>query len=217
VGARKGPLPPLFLISDVERLGEARFLHVLEEAIRSGLGMVQLREPSWGEDRVRALVASVRALLARENLRRPLLLVNRRPALALELALDGIHVGGGDPSEVARCRSVAGEELLVGYSAHSLREIGEAERAGADYVTYSPIFGAISKRHVLPAVGLEGLKEACVAATIPVFALGGITPQHALALRDAGAAGAAMMGSILDAPEPVEAVREFLRLWREPR
>ena len=216
MGARHGSLPPLFLISDVERLGEARFLHVLEEAVRSGLGMVQLREPSWPEDRVRALAGSVRALLAREDLRRPLLLVNRRPALALELALDGIHVGGGDPSEVARCRSLTGEDLLVGYSAHSLREIGEAERAGADYVTYSPIFGAISKRHVLPAVGLEGLKEACASTTIPVFALGGVTPRHAVALREAGAAGAGMMGSILDAPEPGEAVSEFLRRWREP-
>lgn len=218
-----GSLPPLILISDAERLGEERFLRACLAAVGAGLRAVLLREPLWDEERVRDLLLGVRDRLARAGAAassppgRPppvRLLVGRRPELARDVGADGVHVGGGRPEDVARARSVVGPEALVGFSAHCAGEIAEAAGRGADYAFFSPIFGAISKRHALPPVGIEGLREACRVSPIPVHALGGVRPEHAGEIRRAGAAGAAMIGAILDAADPAASVRGFLDGWR---
>ena len=177
--------------------------------------MVQVREPSWDEDGVRDLILRVRQAISESGQEAVRVLVNRRPALAAELRLDGVHVGGGRPSDVVLARSRVPSGSLVGYSAHSIPEIIEASRFGADYVTYSPIFGAISKDHPLPAVGVDGLREACRISPVPVLALGGVTPDRAAEVRRAGAAGAAMIGAILDAADPGEATARFLEAWEQ--
>jgi thiamine-phosphate pyrophosphorylase len=212
-----GRLRPLCLISDAARVGEARFLEALAGAARGGLRMVMVREPGWDVDRARALVLSAREVIDRLALDGCLLLIGRRPALAVELGLDGVHVGGGDPEDVSRARALAGPRLLIGYSAHSLEELAAAAARGADYATYSPVFGAISKAHPLPPVGIAGLEAACRRSPIPVYALGGVTPDHAAAVRGAGAAGAAMIGAILDAPDPAVSARAFLAGWEAAR
>ncbi len=204
---------PLVLISDAARVGEARFLDVLCAALEAGLPAVQIREPSWGLDEVSTLVERVLDLVGASGRPDVVLLVSRRAELVERFGLAGVHVGGGRPEAVAAARAIAPRGALVGYSAHSIPEIEEAARHGADYASYSPVFGAISKRHALEPVGLEGLRLACRAATIPVLALGGILPEHAPRIREAGAAGAATIGGILDAEDPGAAVREFLAGW----
>lgn len=209
----RGPAGALQLISDAARVGEATFLRALEAALEAGLRRVQVREPSFGPERLEAFarrVAEVARRGAREDV---LVIVSRRADLVGRLGLAGVHVGGAAPAEVAAARSVVPPGALVGYSAHAVGEIEEAARCGADYATYSPIFGAISKRHALPSVGLEGLRDACARSPIPVYALGGILPEHAGEVRRAGAAGAAMIGGILGAPDPAAAVRRFFELW----
>jgi thiamine-phosphate pyrophosphorylase len=212
-------LPPLILISDAERVGEDRFLDACFAAFGAGLRAVLVREPGWGTERVRDLIRRVREGIPpapRDPGDLPLwLLVGRRPELAQEAGADGVHVGGGRPEEVARARSVVGPDPLVGYSAHAIAELVEVARQGADYAFFSPVFGALSKRHTLVSVGIEGLRRACVASSIPVYALGGVIPAHAGEIRRAGGAGAAMIGAILDASDPAAAVREYLRGWRE--
>jgi thiamine-phosphate pyrophosphorylase len=209
---RRG-LPPLFLISDADRVGVPRFLAALAAAARGGLRMVQVREPAWDPASARSLALQAREVLERVAPGECAVVINRRPALAVELALAGVHVGGGDPAAVGEARSIVGPGRLVGYSAHALDELSGAARHGADYVTYSPVFGALSKVHPLPAAGIEGLREACRRSPVPVYALGGVTPGHAPAVRGAGAAGAAMVGAILDAPDPAGAVSAFLAAW----
>jgi thiamine-phosphate pyrophosphorylase len=217
-------LSPLLLISDVERVGEERFLSALEAAISAGLRMLQVREPGWSEKRLRDLVSRVRERVrdsVPEALPDVLLVLNRRPGqpveLASELDMDGVHLGGGSPERVAAARAVLGPKQLVGYSAHELSELVEAAEGGATYGSYSPVFGALSKEHPLPSVGLVGLELACRRAPLPVYALGGVTPEHAGRLRRSGAAGAAMIGSILDVPDPAVAVRAFLLGWETAR
>lgn len=205
--------PPLGLISDASRVGEERFLEALEASVGAGLRMVQVREPGWERERLIALSLRV-ASLARSLAPGVLTLVNRCwEALPLE-GIDGAHLGGGDPTVLRGARAALGPDLLLGYSAHSLQEAQEAERLGASYVSFSPVFGAISKRHPLRPRGLAELARVARALTIPVFALGGVEPRHALLLREAGASGASMIGGILDAADPAQAVRGFLSLWK---
>lgn len=204
---------PLQLISDAARVGEAKFFEALEAALRAGLRRVQLREPAWDPERFEAFVKDAADFIRNGPWRDALILVSRRADLVDRLGLDGVHVGGGKPEDVRAARAAVRAGSIVGYSAHSIEEILEAARQGADYVSYSPIFGSLSKRHPLEPVGIEGLRRACSASPIPVYALGGILPEHAAEIRRAGAAGAAMIGGILDAADPAAAVRGFLEGW----
>jgi thiamine-phosphate pyrophosphorylase len=204
-------LPRLILISDAARVGEARFLAALEAAARAGLPAVLVREPELEEAAVERLVAAVRATLRAAGREDALVLVGRRPHLAARLGLDGVHLRGGEPHAIAAARELLGPGRLVGCSAHSLVDIEAAAQEGASHVFYSPIFGALSKQHPLPPVGLEGLRAACAGSSVPVYALGGVRPEHGGAVRRAGAVGAAMIGAVLDAADPGEAVVEFLR------
>ena len=197
-------LPPLMLISDAQRVGMPRFLEVLAEAWSAGLPLLQVREPEAEEalDRILSLERPAGARI----------LINRRADLCAPYSLDGVHVGGGRPERVKVARGIVGERL-VGYSGHREEEVFEAARYGADYVTYSPVFGALSKEHALPVLGEDGLRKMCAVSPVPVVALGAVTPERAPAVRRAGAAGMAVIGSIIDAERPGEVVREFLKAW----
>lgn len=213
-GRRPRPLPALCLVSDADRVGEGRFLEALEGAVSGGLRMLQIREPGWDADRIRSLALRAReVLLAGARGEPSCLIIGRRPVLAFNLSAGGVHVGGGDPSRIALARAVVGRGRIVGYSSHTLEEIAEASRLGADYTFYSPVFPPISKTRSLEPLGLDGLETACRTSSIPVFALGGILPQHAAELRRRGASGAAMIGGLLDAADPGSAARTFLDGW----
>jgi thiamine-phosphate pyrophosphorylase len=192
------------LISDAGRVGMSRFLEVLAEAWSAGLLLLQVREPDMEE--------ALDRILSLERPSGARILINRRADLCAPYSLDGVHVGGGRPERVKVARGIVGERL-VGYSGHREDEVFEAARYGADYVTYSPVFGALSKEHPLPALGEDALRRMCALSPVPVVALGAVTPERARAVRRAGAAGMAVIGSIVDAERPGEVVREFLRAW----
>ena len=196
--------PPLMLVSDAQRIGRASFLDALQAGWDHGLEVVQIREPDPEE------------LLVEVAQRRPrgtAIIVNGHADLCLRMGLDGVHVGGGDVRLVRAARYVVGPGAVIGYSAHALDELGPAAEAGADYVTFSPVHGALSKVHPLPAVGVEGLAKACASTSLPVYALGGMTPETTPAVRAAGATGVATIGAVLDVERPGDAVAEFLSAW----
>jgi thiamine-phosphate pyrophosphorylase len=121
---------------------------------------------------------------------------------------DGVHLpSGGSPSE-ARARLLG---ALIGASAHSADEASALLRAGADYVTASPVFLTASKPGYGPALGLDGLARIAGQAPGPVVALGGITAENATACLAAGACGVAVMGEIMRAADPQAAVDRIRR------
>jgi thiamine-phosphate pyrophosphorylase len=102
---------------------------------------------------------------------------------------------------------------LIGSSAHSAHSAAALLRAGADYVTISPIFPTASKPGYGPAIGLDGLARTVAATPGPVVALGGITPDNAGLCRAAGAAGAAVMGEVMRAGDPEATVARLIRAF----
>lgn len=207
-------LPSLYLISDADRVGEERFVDALRAASAAGLGMVLLREPSWRTERLRSLAERLRAELPPASAIllgcRPGASLGERAAVVTSLSLRGAHLGGGIPGEIPRLRRLLGERAWIGYSAHDLDEVLEAFQQGASYVSFSPIFSPRSKPIVGDPRGLEKLRRVCEAADGPVYALGGITPRSAVQVREAGAAGVAVVGAILDASDPGAATRALL-------
>jgi thiamine-phosphate pyrophosphorylase len=132
-----------------------------------------------------------------------------RPRLAAEGGLLIVADPGGPVAAAhlsARFPVPVPRPLLTGRSVHA----GEPIDPGLDYCTYSPIWVTDSKPGYGPAIGLAALGEACAASPVPVYALGGIGgPGRVLAVREAGAAGVAVMGAVMRAGDPEHAVREL--------
>jgi thiamine-phosphate pyrophosphorylase len=122
---------------------------------------------------------------------------------------DGVHLPSGGSPAAARARL---PDALIGASGHSAEEAGALLRAGADYVTVSPIFLTASKPGYGPALGLDGL--ACIVAQVPgpVVALGGITAENTALCLSTGAQGIAVMGEVMRSADPEATVECILRV-----
>ncbi|HTH99004.1 MAG TPA: thiamine phosphate synthase [Stellaceae bacterium] len=202
------PHPPFLLITDRRQAGsrsDEALLAQISGAIAGGVRWVSLREKDLRPGHRLTLLKRLKALAALTN---TTLSVHDDidAAEALEL---GLHLPeGGDPA-VARAR--LGEAALIGVSAHDLAQGRMAALHGADYVTLSPVFESASKPGYGPALGLEGLQKAAAAIPCPVLALGGIALSNLDACLDAGAAGVAVMGEIMRAPDPMASAQALLR------
>jgi thiamine-phosphate pyrophosphorylase len=136
------------------------------------------------------------------------LLVNGRADIARALGAAGVH-RPGDGMSVAALRAVLGEGLVFG-SAHSQAEALALQAAGADAVVLSPIFLTASKPGYGPALGLTYLRAACAKLHIPVYALGGVTPQEVVGCMESGAYGVAVLGGIFAHAAPGEQARAYV-------
>ena len=200
-------LPPLYLIADRATCGDRPMLDVLARAMDAGVRLVQLREKNLDRDVLEALAEQVLSLTARYD---AMLLINAVADIALKIGAQGVHLPGDTLPRGVRDRG--GPLFLIGYSAHTYAELDCAD--GADFVTYSPIFTPGSKPgYDGVEVGLEGLANAVTHSRLPVYALGGITPDRAAKCRTTGCAGVAVMSGILAAKYPAKAVCEFLKVW----
>ena len=106
------------------------------------------------------------------------MIVNDRVDIALAARADGVHLPF-DSIGVAMARRLVGDDMMIGASTHSPPDVASAAREGADFVVFGPVFDPISKGAYRPAWGREGLAAACRAGSVPVYALGGITPERA--------------------------------------
>ena len=132
--------------------------------------------------------------------------VNDRVDVALLAGADAVHLGQEDlPLAAARRRSAA---LRVGVSTHNLEQARAAAAAGADYLGFGPVFATGTKQNPDPVVGLDGLRAACAAVSVPVVAIGGLTAATAGAAIAAGAAAVAVIGAVVGAADVEKAARE---------
>lgn len=176
-------------------------LTVLEKALQSGISLFQLREKGEGA------LAGQDLLQFAENSRdlcaeyKVPFLINDDVELALAVGADGVHIGQDD-LESGQARALIGKEKLLGVSVHSLAEAKIAVRAGADYLGMGPIYGTRSKADAKRPAGTKGIEEVIsYFPSVPIFGIGGITPQNADALWQSGAAGIAVISSIAAAED----------------
>jgi thiamine-phosphate pyrophosphorylase len=140
------------------------------------------------------------------------LVVNDRVDIALAAAADGVHLGQTD-LPIAAARSVAGARLWIGASTHSIAQVERAVAEGADYLGFGPIFATMTKANPDPVQGLDGLRAAVTAArTVPVVAIGGVTPAHVAELYATGAAAICAIAAVNGAPDVAAAARAMGRI-----
>lgn len=142
------------------------------------------------------------------------LLVHDRADVALALNASGVHRPGSGLPDGA-LRAVLGPERVLGASLHSVEEVAEAGVRGVlDFATVSPAYLTDSKPGYGPALGCEGLKERVAAsAGLPLYALGGITPERVPECLDAGAYGVAVMGGICGSDDPRGSTLAYSRFF----
>ena len=175
---------------------------LLRGAIAGGVDIVQLRDKHLPDDELVAVANAARALCERLG---ALLIVNDRPAVAVEAGADGVHVGQDD-MPVAQVREIVGPELLIGLSTHSPGEIDAVDPALVDYIGVGPINETPTKPG-RPAVGLDLVRYAAAASQVPFYAIGGIDPTTLADVLDAGATRMCVLRAIASAADPEVAAR----------
>jgi thiamine-phosphate pyrophosphorylase len=172
---------------------------VVREACDAGVRAVQLREKDLDGDELDALAATLHDILSTWG---ATLFVNQsHPLPAIENA--GLHF----PESIAITRPAPG--VIVGASTHSRESAQRAARAGADFITFGPVYDTPAKRRYGAPQGLDRLAEITAAVDIPVFAIGGVGPQRVRACLDAGAYGVAVMGAVMTADDVAAVVHDF--------
>jgi thiamine-phosphate pyrophosphorylase len=174
---------------------------VLEPALRGGVDAVQLRDEALTD---RELVKAARLFRRACTRHRALFILNDRPDLVQACYADGVHLGRSD-APVAEARALVGPNRLVGLSASTFAELQDVE--GADYVGVTA-FATPTKEDAV-AGGLDLLRDAAAALTIPWVAIGGIDLGNIAEAVAAGAPGIAVVRAIRDAADPEAAAREL--------
>ena len=171
------------MIQDVKRYCITASLDVAARAAHDGVEMIQIRAKELS---ARALADLVRGALA--NARQSKILVNTRSDIAIACVAHGVHLPA-DSIAPSAVRRIAPAGFLIGVSCHNVDELRAAEREGADFAVYGPVFPSVTKS--LTPIGIDAFREAVAAVQLPVYALGGVTAANAQACIEAGAAGIA--------------------------
>ena len=198
----------LYLITDRRQVPGGDLLSAVRAALRGGVRAVQLREKDLSARELLPLARELRMLTREFGAK---LLINDRIDVALATEADGVHLGGHS-LPVAEARALLGPTKLIGVSTHHREEIALAARAGADFVTFGPVWFTPSKAPYGTPVGLDALRQACADAPLPVFPLGGLNVARLPELLAVGCSRAACIGAILATPSPESAARDLLRL-----
>ena len=194
-----------YLISDRTRCAGRSLASALGEACRAGVRAVQIREKDLDTSDLLTLTRKVRDELGEC---RPLVMVNSNPEVAAAGGAQGVHLPERSMSaRAARDRLPAG--TMIARSTHSVNAAREAEAEGVDFITFGPVYDTPSKAAYGPAKGLQALSETARAVTIPVFALGGVTPGRTTECLEAGAFGVAAISAVLSRPDIPGAVGAF--------
>ena len=190
-------LPSLYLISDRNQTGDRPLLEALDLALEGGGRLIQLREKDLTARDLFELAGRVRQLTRKFGAK---LFINDRIDIAIAVDADGVHLPASSFNPMD-ARKLIGSDKLIGLSAHSAQDAIIAEREGADFVTFSPIYYTPSKADYGEPQGLERLEEVCNKVNIPVYALGGIKQENVRDVMGRGASGVAMISAILGAKD----------------
>lgn len=194
------PLPPLVVLTDGSATGSRPLAAVVAAAVAGGARAVVLREKHLPRAERRDLALAVAAVLAPVG---GVLLVASDAALGADPAVGaaGVHLAASDPLPPGA------DGQLVGRSCHSPADVAAAGAEGCAYATLSPIHPSPSKPGYGPALGTGAL----AGLPLPVWALGGVDATNATACVAAGAAGVAVMGAVMRAPDPAATVEVLCR------
>ena len=199
----------LYAVTDRGNDSSAAFYKKIEDALRGGVTLVQLREKNISEDEFIEKAVKVKEICRRFSVP---LIINDSVEVALRSGADGVHVGVTDTA-VGEIRKKVSSDFIIGATAKTVIQAQMAEKEGADYLGVGAVFQSPTKKDAL-RITTEQLKEICVSVSIPVVAIGGINSDNIFELSGAGIAGVAVISALFSA-ENVQAAGHELRAKAE--
>lgn len=205
-----------YLVTDAALCGDRGVVETVREAVAGGVTVVQLRD----KDAPDASIVEQLVALSEVIAGRALLVVDDRVDAVLEARLrgarvDGVHVGQSD-IHVAEARRLLGPDALIGLTANTAEHLDAVRALPAgtvDYIGVGVIRPTTTKPNHPPAVGVDGFRALAAGSPVPAVAIGGIGIDDVVPLREAGAAGVAVVSAICAADDARLAAQEFRRRW----
>ena len=189
----------LYGIIDLGYVEEPDLACVAEQMVEGGVDLIQLR----GKGRLIEDLADLAAALHQPTARSSTpLIVNDHAEIASRVPVEGVHVGQDDDSIEVALRK-AGRGVLIGKSTHSLEQALAAQREGADYIAFGPIFATPTKPDYAP-IGLAHIRQVHAQVSLPIFCIGGINLDNLQSVIDAGARRVVMVSALLKAHSIVD-------------
>jgi thiamine-phosphate pyrophosphorylase len=187
------PFPPLLLVTDRSQ-ASVPLQTLLVDAFAGGIRWASLREKDLPMAEQIDMALALRPLA---RIHGAVLTLHGDAEAARAAGLDGVHLAAG--ADAADARSILGRAALIGISVHDLHDVRRLDPATVDYAAAGPTYETASKPGYGPALGLSGIAAMAGATSVPIIAIGGLTPSVVADTVAAGANGIAIMGGLMRA------------------
>jgi thiamine-phosphate pyrophosphorylase len=192
----------LYGIIDLGYIESSDAAVIAKQLIEGGADLIQLRGKGKSTKELIAIATELHKLTSQSSTP---LIANDHAEIATRVPLEGVHVGQDDDAiEIVR-REVS-RRLLIGKSTHSIQQAVAAEREGADYIGFGPIFATPTKPDY-PPIGLDEISRVHEQVELPIFCIGGINIDNLQNVIDAGAKRVVMVSALLKAHSIVDYAR----------
>ena len=195
----------LYAVTDQAWVGKQTLLEQIEDALKGGATIIQLREKKLDEDSFVEEAIQVRDLCHKYNVP---LIINDNVDVALKSGADGVHVGIED-APVAEIRKRVSADFIIGATCKTVEQAKIAEAAGADYMGVGAVFPSPTKTNAVRITN-DQLREIVSSVAIPAVAIGGISYDNVCELKGSSVSGAAVVSAIFGA-EDIEKATALLK------
>ena len=195
----------LYAVTDQAWVGKQTLMEQIEDALKGGATIVQLREKKLEEERFVEEAVQARELCHRYNVP---LIINDNVEVALKSGADGVHVGIED-APVAEIRKRVSADFIIGATCKTVEQAKTAEAAGADYMGGGAVFPSPTKTNAVRITNAQ-LREIVSSVSIPAVAIGGISYGNVGELRGSAVSGVAVVSAIFGA-EDIETATALLK------
>lgn len=200
----------LYFITDSTGISEYDFLHTVEQALKGGVTLLQLREKNKTTREYIELAKKVHLLTRKYNVP---LIIDDRVDVAIAVGCEGVHLGQED-MPVSAARKILGENFIIGATAKTVEQAVEATKGGADYLGVGAIYPTTTKvKTVLTSP--DTLQEICRAVSVPVNAIGGLNKENTHIIKGTGIAGICVVSAIMKSKNPKKAAETLLSIAKE--
>lgn len=197
----------VYLVTDNGQLKGRDFFDVVEESLKGGVTLVQLREKNITSREFYEKALKLREITKKYNVP---LIINDRVDIAMAVNADGVHVGQKD-IPVSEVKRISGGKLIVGATANTVELAKEAEKQGADYIGSGAMFSTPTKDDAKPMTK-DMLKNIVNSVNMPVCAIGGINIDNVIELKNTGIAGVAVSSGIMGVENVFDISNKFFKI-----